>query len=484
MTITDCCRALEDGRCTSRELTRQFLARIEEQNQTLNAYVTVTADHALEKAQQVDEKRERGEGLSALAGIPMALKDNISTRGIRTTCCSRMLEDYCPVYDADAWSALDQADAVLLGKNNMDEFAMGSSCRDSCFGPTRHPDAPSRVPGGSSGGTAAAVRAGLAVYGLGSDTGGSLRQPAAFCGVVGFKPSYGTVSRYGLVAYASSFDQIGPVTACVADAAQVYDVITRCRSGDAACSGPIQSTVRTLRRSIRGLRIGVDETMLRYADGSVIRAIEKSMRVLREAGAELVPVSLPELSGCLPVYYILACAEASSNLGRYDGLRYGGGSGETAGYEEAVCRTRSERFGPEVRRRILLGTYVLSAGYGKAYYQRAQQLRRQWCGYFQQVFEQCGALLMPVTPSVAFAQSWRPVDPAGQYRQDIYTVPANIAGLPAISLPCGTGEAGLPAGIQLVAPRFADARLLNAAWCFERIAACGTKGEEADLGGI
>ena len=224
--------------------------------------------------------------------------------------------------------------------------------------------------------------------------------------------------------------------------------------------------------------------MLRYADGSVIRAIEKSMRVLREAGAELVPVSLPELSGCLPVYYILACAEASSNLGRYDGLRYGGGSGETAGYEEAVCRTRSERFGPEVRRRILLGTYVLSAGYGKAYYQRAQQLRRQWCGYFQQVFEQCGALLMPVTPSVAFAQSWRPVDPAGQYRQDIYTVPANIAGLPAISLPCGTGEAGLPAGIQLVAPRFADARLLNAAWCFERIAACGTKGEEADPGGI
>ena len=477
MTITDCRRALEGRRCTSQELTRQFLARIEEQNPTLNAYVTVTAEHALVKARQIDEKRGRGEGLSALAGVPMALKDNISTRGIRTTCCSRMLEDYYPVYDADAWSALEQADAVLLGKNNMDAFAMGSSCRNSCFGPTRNPVDLSRVPGGSSGGTAAAVRAGLAVYGLGSDTGGSIRQPAAFCGVVGFKPSYGMVSRYGLVAHASSFDQIGPITACVTDAAQVYEVIIQCRSGDATCSGPIQPTGRTLQRSIRGLRVGVDEAMLRYADGSVLRAMERAMQVLREAGAELVAVSLPELSGCLPVYYILACAEASSNLGRYDGLRYGGGPGTAADYEEAVCRTRSERFGPEVRRRILLGTYVLSAGYGEAYYQRAQQLREQWCGYFQQVFEQCGILLMPVTPSVAFAQSWQPVDPAEQYRQDIYTVPANIAGLPAISLPCGTGEAGLPVGVQLMAPRVADIRLLNAAWCFERTAACSTKEE-------
>ena len=467
MTITDCCRALENGRCTSRELTRQFLARIEEKNQTLNAYVPVTADHALEKARQVDEKRERGEGLSALAGIPMALKDNISTRGIRTTCCSRMLEDYCPVYDADAWSALDQADAVLLGKNNMDEFAMGSSCRDSCFGPTRHPDAPSRVPGGSSGGTAAAVRAGLAVYGLGSDTGGSLRQPAAFCGVVGFKPSYGTVSRYGLVAYASSFDQIGPVTACVADAAQVYDVITRCRSGDAACSGPVQSTVRTLRRSIRGLRIGVDETMLRYADGSVIRAIEKSMRVLREAGAELVPVSLPELSECLPVYYILACAEASSNLGRYDGLRYGGGSGETAGYEEAVCRTRSERFGPEVRRRILLGTYVLSSGYYDAYYKKAKFTQIRIQEEFCKAFESCDLLLTPTTPETAFKLGERVDDQVKMYMNDILTVTVNIAGLPGLSIPCGLDKKGLPVGCQLIGPKFSEQTLFNAASVWE-----------------
>ena len=451
--------------CT--ELTKAYLGAIERENPALRAYVKVTPETALAAAAETDAKLARGEALSPLEGIPMALKDNISTKGIETTCCSKMLQGYVPVYDAAVWSTLKKQNAVLLGKLNMDEFAMGSSCETSCFGGAKNPHDLSRVAGGSSGGAAAAVSGNLAAYALGSDTGGSIRQPASFCGVVGLKPTYGAVSRSGLIAYASSFDQIGPIASCAEDAAILFDALSERDPMDSTCTGRREPAVPSLENSFRGKRIGVAQE---YFDGvrpDVAAAVKNAVETFRSLGAEIVEFSLPAVKYSLPVYYILACAEASSNLGRYDGIRYGFHAEHYADRNDMVCRTRSEGFGAEVKRRILLGTYVLSAGYYDAYYKKAQNLRGSIVKGFEDAFAKCDVIAAPTVPMTAFPENYAAKDPVETYLTDICTVPVNIAGLPGVSVPCGFGADGMPVGLQLIGPKFSEALLLNAAHQYE-----------------
>lgn len=458
---------LSEKQISCTELTKRYLAAIEKENDALNAYIRLTPETALAAAARVDRKIAAGETLAPLEGIPMTLKDNISTDGIETSCCSKILEGYAPIYDATVWSLLKKQNAVLLGKTNMDEFAMGSSCETSCFGGAKNPHNPERVAGGSSGGAASAVGANLAAYGLGSDTGGSIRQPASFCGIVGFKPTYGTVSRYGLIAYASSFDQIGPITRSVGDAALVYDAIAGYDGMDSTSSGQKEPVTPKLGRGIKGLRIGIARE---YFDGirkDVNAALQKAVETFRSLGAEIVEFPMPSLRYCLPVYYILACAEASSNLGRYDGIRYGYRAEHYADRNDMVCRTRSEGFGTEAKRRILLGTYVLSAGYYDAYYKKAQNLRGSLVAAFDGAFAKCDLMFAPTVPTTAFPQNYTAKDPVETYLTDICTVPVNIAGLPGISVPCGFGGDGMPVGMQLIGPKFSEAPLLNAAQQYE-----------------
>lgn len=463
---------LQTGAVSCEGLTQRYLDAIARDNPGLNAYVRVTAELALETARQVDRKLTAGEPLGPLEGVPMTLKDNISTRGIETTCCSKILAGYTPIYDATVWERLRAQNAVLLGKTNMDEFAMGSSCETSCYGGAKNPHSAGHVAGGSSGGVAAAVGARLAAYGLGSDTGGSIRQPASFCGIVGLKPTYGALSRYGLIAYASSFDQIGPLTATVEDAAIVYDALAVYDERDSTSRGHVGAPVcDTLRRELAGVRIGVAQEYFEGIRDDVRAAVDAAIETFRGLGAEIVPVALPALKVALPVYYILACAEASSNLGRYDGIRYGYQAQEYRDINERICRTRSEGFGPEVQRRILLGTYVLSAGYYDAYYKKAQNLRGAIVQDFAAAFAACDVLLAPTVPMTAFPAGQATADPVETYQTDICTVPVNIAGLPAVSVPCGCDAAGLPIGLQLIGPAFGEGAILNAAWQYEQQAA-------------
>lgn len=464
---------LSEKQISCTELTKRYLAAIEKENGALNAYVRLTPETALAASARVDKKIAAGEALAPLEGIPMTLKDNISTDGIETTCCSRILEGYVPIYDATVWSLLKQQNAVLLGKANMDEFAMGSSCETSCFGGAKNPHNKERVAGGSSGGAAAAVGANLAAYGLGSDTGGSIRQPASFCGIVGFKPTYGTVSRYGLIAYASSFDQIGPITQSVEDAALVYDAVAKFDGMDSTSSGQKEPVVPQLGRGIKGLRIGIAREYFDGIRGDVDAALRKGIETFRSLGAEIVEFPMPSLKYCLPVYYILACAEASSNLGRYDGIRYGSRAEHYADRNDMICKTRSEGFGTEAKRRILLGTYVLSAGYYDAYYKKAQNLRGSLVAAFDGAFSKCDLMLAPTVPTTAFPQNYTAKDPVETYLTDICTVPVNIAGLPGISVPCGFGSDGMPVGMQLIGPKFSEAPLLNAARQYELAAGDG-----------
>ncbi len=452
--------------CT--ELTKKYLDSIESVNSKLNAYITVTEDIALETAKKVDKKIASGEKLMPLEGIPMTLKDNISTTDVETTCCSNILKGYVPVYDATVWEILKKQNAVLLGKTNMDEFAMGSSCETSCFGGALNPHNYKYVAGGSSGGVASAVGANLAVYGLGSDTGGSVRQPASFCGLVGLKPTYGSVSRFGLIAYASSFDQIGPITTNVEDSAIIYDAISSYDSKDATSQGNKGIiSENKLTNSIKGLKIGIAKE---YFDGirdDVRESIEKAINVYEELGAEIVYFNLPQIKYAVPVYYILACAEASSNLGRYDGIRYGYKTSNYNDLNEMICKTRSEGFGKEVQRRIMLGTYVLSSGYYDAYYKKAQKLRGAIVKAFEEAFNMCDIILTPTVPTTAFELKFTSKDPIETYLTDICTVPINIAGLPAVSVPCGFDSKGLPIGMQLIGDRFEEAKLLNFAYQYE-----------------
>lgn len=448
------------------ELTKKYFSEIEKSK--LNAYVNLCKDSALELAEQIDKKISGDTGISMLEGIPMLLKDNISTNGIETTCCSNILKSYVPIYDATVWSLLKRENSVLLGKGNMDEFAMGSTCETSCFGGAKNPHNTAYVAGGSSGGVAAAVGGNIAVYGLGSDTGGSIRQPASFCGVVGLKPTYGAVSRYGVIAYASSFDQVGPITKTVEDAAIVFDVISRHDSRDSTSSRKAgeNATLPGINNSIEGVKIGIPEEYFDGVEGEIHKAIDAAINVYKSLGAQIEYFNLPELKYSLPVYYILACAEASSNLGRYDGIRYGYKAEKYRDINDMICKTRAEGFGKEVKRRIMLGTYVLSAGYYDAYYKKAQNLRGKIIEAFKTAFKRFDVILAPTAATTAF-RSEANLSSVEMYLTDIYTVPVNIAGLPAISIPCAVHSNGLPIGMQLIGDSFSEGKLLNIANLYE-----------------
>ena len=463
--LTPLSKMLRSGEISSVELAKKYISAIERDNKKLNAYVHLTFDEALDNAAYADKMIKDGAG-GALTGIPVALKDNICTDGLPTTCCSKILQNFKPYYDATVWTKLKGEGAVLLGKTNMDEFAMGSTSETSCYGAPLNPRDLTRVAGGSSGGSAAAVAANLAPYALGSDTGGSIRQPAAFCGVVGFKPTYGAVSRYGLIAYGSSLDQIGPLTHSVADAALVYDAIRGEDKRDMT-SAATDGVATVLNPEVKGLKIGVAKEFFEGLDGEIKSIIEAAISRYESAGAQVVEVSLPTLKTALPVYYIIACAEASSNLGRYDGIRYGFRADNYSSVDDMVIKTRTQGFGKEVQKRIMLGTYVLSSGYFDAYYKKACLLREKVKAEFKSVFEKCDVLFAPTAPTTAFAVGYSGGNSIEMYLSDVCTVPVNIAGLPAISIPCGMDSKKLSVGLQIIGDRFADKKVLSAAYFAE-----------------
>ena len=450
------------------ELTRSCLSRIEQVESRVKAFITVTGDLALAQAEKADRLLAAGDG-QPLTGIPMQLKDLISTQGIPTTCASRMLENYIPVYDATVAARLKEQGAVLLGKGNMDEFAMGSSCENSAFFPTHNPWDLARAPGGSSGGAAAAVAAGEAIFALGSDTGGSIRQPASLCGVVGLKPTYGRVSRYGLIAFASSLDQIGPVGQDVTDCALVLNAIAGYDPKDST-SMPAAAADFTagLTGRLDNLRLGIPEEYFTAGmEPGVRAAVLQAVAELEKLGAAVEPVSLPTTQHALACYYIIAPSECSANLARYDGVKFGYSYQETTDMWQAMEVTRQRGFGPEVKRRIMLGTYALSAGYYDAYYLKAQQVRTLIRQDFARVFEQVDALVTPTSPVAAFPLGEKMADPVQMYLIDVCTLPINIAGLPAMSVPCGFAD-GLPVGMQLIGPPLSEARLLGLAYAYEQ----------------
>ncbi len=446
------------------------LDRISKVDGTIRAYVTVAQDLALAKARAADERLARGEPARPLEGVPVAIKDNMCTRGIETTCSSRILRGFVPPYDATVVERLERAGAIVVGKTNMDEFAMGSSTENSGLFPTRNPWNPGRVPGGSSGGSAAAVRANEAAVALGSDTGGSVRQPASFCGVVGLKPTYGLVSRFGLIAFASSLDQIGPITRDVRDCALVLSAIAGHDPLDStSVPGSPRDYARDLCCDVRGLRVGVPREYFGDGMAPLVRAaIGAALKKLQDLGAILADVSLPHSEYALAAYYLVSGAEASSNLARYDGVRYGH---RAAGCEDSVTmmiKTRSEGFGAEVKRRIMLGTYALSAGYYDAYYLKALKVRTLLARDFDRAFERCDCLVGPTSPTVAFRFGERTSDPLAMYLSDIYTATANLVGIPGISIPCGFGEDDMPVGLQILGKHFGERTVLRVAYAFEQ----------------
>ena len=468
LTIHEASRLLQERQVSSEELTRAFLQRIEALEPSLQAFVTVTADQALDQARAADQRVASGEA-TPLTGVPVQIKDNMCTTGVLTTCSSRMLQSFVPPYTATVVERLFAQGAVMVGKGNMDEFAMGSSTENSALFPTRNPWDTQRVPGGSSGGPAAAVAAGEAVYALGSDTGGSIRQPAALCGVVGLKPTYGLVSRYGLVAFASSLDQIGPITRDVTDCALVLNAIAgHDRRDSTSIPTPRPDYTQALLPELKGLRIGVPkEYFVQGMEPGVEQAVRQAVGVLEELGAQVDwEASLSYSPYALAVYYIIAPSEASANLARYDGVKYGF-SPDAPTMWEALERTKGEGFGPEVKRRIMLGTYALSAGYYDAYYKKAQQVRTLISREFQQAFERYDAIVGPTSPSVAFHIGEKVDDPVQMYLNDIFTIPANIAGIPAMSVPAGFSD-GLPVGLHLMARPMGEETLLRVAYAYEQ----------------
>ncbi|HQD39896.1 MAG: Asp-tRNA(Asn)/Glu-tRNA(Gln) amidotransferase subunit GatA [Firmicutes bacterium] len=451
---------------SARELTGQVLEQIELKDKELGAFITVTAEKALETAREVDEKRAKGEELPLLAGIPLALKDNICTKGLRTTCASKMLENYQPPYSATVVEKLSQL--PLVGKTNLDEFAMGASTETSFFKPTRNPWDRERVAGGSSGGSAAAVAAGEAVVALGTDTGGSIRQPAAFCGVVGLKPTYGRVSRYGAVAFASSMDQIGPITRSVEDAALMLQEIAGEDPRDAASSRePVADYTSGLKQGVAGMKIGIPKEYLALdLDPSVRQRFDEACKALEDAGASCIEVSLPHTEYAAAVYYIVACGEASSNLARFDGVRFGYRAPDSPDTTTMYSNTRGEGFGFEVKKRILLGTFALSSGQYDLYYSKAQKVRRLVADDFKNAFTKCDCLLAPTTTMLPF-KIGEIESLSGQYELDLCTIPANLAGLPALSVPVGLSQ-GLPVGVQLVGKHFDEETILKVGWALEQ----------------
>jgi aspartyl-tRNA(Asn)/glutamyl-tRNA(Gln) amidotransferase subunit A len=471
LTASTLVERLAAGDMTAVDVTRAHLDRIQRHDARLNAFRTVVAEKALARAARLDGDREAGRPLGSLHGLPIALKDNLCTLGVPTTAASRILERFVPPYSATAVARLEAAGAVVLGKTNLDEFAMGSSTENSGFGPSRNPYATSRTPGGSSGGSAVAVAARFAPAALGSDTGGSIRQPSALTGIVGLKPTYGRVSRYGLLAFASSLDQIGPLVRTAADAALLLEAIAGADPHDAtAAQEPVGRYRDALTGDVHGLRVGVPRRVI--ADGvddDVSRAFEAALEILRARGAQLVEIDLPHAHFAIPIYYLIATAEASSNLARYDGVRYGlrAPLGKDDSLRTMYDRTRDAGFGAEVKRRIMLGTYVLSAGYYDAYYLKAQQVRTLLKRDYDRAFEQVDLVAMPTTPTPAFRLGEKTDDPIQMYLADVFTVSANLAGVPAISVPCGFSRDGLPIGFQLTGRMFDEATLLKAADAYQ-----------------
>ena len=468
-TAREIARAVRSGEKSARQQIEETLQRIAAVDSEIAAFNEVTADRSRRCADEIDRRVAAGDDPGPLAGVPVALKDNICTSGVPTTCSSRILEGWSPPYDATVVSLLASAGAVVVGKTNMDEFAMGSSTETSAFAPTRNPWDVRLVPGGSSGGSAAAVAAGMTPLAFGSDTGGSIRQPAALCGVVGAKPTYGRVSRYGLVAFASSLDQIGPFAADVGDAALALDVISAHDPRDStSIPEECESLLAASQRDVSGLRVGVISELM--GDGiahDVVERVEAAVRALLDAGAEVCEVSVPAVSYGLSAYYLIASAEASSNLARYDGVRYGfRAKGENV--ERMNTATRTAGFGDEVKRRIMLGTFALSAGYYDALYDKAQRVRTLIIKDFETAYERCDVLLSPTSPSVAFAFGERTADPLRMYLSDVCTIPSNLAGHPAVSVPLGTGAGGLPVGVQILAPTLREADMFAAAAALER----------------
>ena len=469
--VSEHMEALKKGEYSSRELTEAYITQIEMMDDKIGAYITLDFETALKKAEDVDYKRLHGENLKPLAGIPCAVKDNICTKGIKTTCASKMLEQYIPPYDACVIEELKKSDAIILGKLNMDEFAMGSTTENSAFKITKNPIDITRVPGGSSGGSAACVAAREAAFTLGSDTGGSIRQPASFCGVVGMKPTYGSVSRYGLVAFASSLDQIGPLTSTVKDNAIVLNAITCADKRDATNIYKSQGDfTEDIGKGIKGMRIGLPKEF--FGEGisyDVKTAIFKAAERMKYEGAEIIDISMPSINDALAAYYIISSAEASSNLSRFDGIRYGYRTDSFDDIHDLYRKSRSEGFGKEVKRRIMLGTFVLSSGYYDAYYKKALQVRSIVMNDFDKSFKQCDFILSPVAPTVAYKLGEKSKNPLEMYMGDAYSVPVNIAGVPAISVPCGRDDSNMPIGAQLIGPVFSEKMLYRVAAVLEEV---------------
>ena len=470
LTVSEIARKIKEKEITIKEVLDSVYNRIENVEEKVSAYVTLTKEQAYNRATKLQERLDNGEDIGIMGGVPIAIKDNICTNGIKTTCSSKMLENFVPFYDATVIEKLENAGAIIIGKTNMDEFAMGSSTENSAIKKTKNPWDLERVPGGSSGGSAAAVACDIAPCALGTDTGGSIRQPASFCNVVGLKPTYGLVSRYGVVAYASSLDQVGPITKSVEDAAILLNVIAGKDEKDTTSADiPKKDYIKSIKDDIKGKKIGVPTEFI--SDGinpDVKKAYEENLNTLKELGAEIIEIKLDYAKYSLPTYYIIATAEASSNLGRYDGIRYGHRAKDFSSLDELYVKSRTEGFGDEVKRRIMLGTYVLSSGYYDAYYKRGQKVRTLIIDDFKKAFEKCDVIAIPTTPNTSFKFGEKTSNPLEMYLEDIYTVPVNIAGLPGISVPGGFDKNGMPIGMQFISKAFDEENLLQVAYTFEK----------------
>ncbi|HSA85254.1 MAG TPA: Asp-tRNA(Asn)/Glu-tRNA(Gln) amidotransferase subunit GatA [Nitrospira sp.] len=473
LTLCELQKQFKAGEVTATEIVRAYFLRINQVEPKVKAFVTQAKEFAFQQAEALDRKLKGWRKTESLTGMPLAIKDNICTDGVHTTCSSRMLQNFIPPYDATVVAKLRAQEYILLGKTNLDEFAMGSSTENSAFGPSRNPWNVHCVPGGSSGGSAAAVAAEECVAALGSDTGGSIRQPAAFCGVVGLKPTYGLVSRYGLVAFASSLDQIGPITRNVADAAFLLQAIAGHDPMDStSVDRPVPDYMKALQKlDLKGRKIGVPvEFFTEGLDPDVEQSVRAAIGELKNLGAEIKEIRLPSTDAAVAVYYVIATAEASSNLARFDGVKFGFRAKETKDLLELYMKTRQEGFGPEVKRRIMLGTYVLSAGYYDAYYGKAQAVRTLVCRDFAAAFKEVDLIVTPATPTPAFKLGEKSEDPLQMYLSDVFTISVNLAGLPAIALPCGFSKTGLPIGVQLIGRAFEEETVLRAAHAYEQSA--------------
>lgn len=469
-TLSEIAKDIKDKKVTIKEVLDSVYKRIEDVEPKVGAYITLTKNEAYKKAEELQEKLDKGEDIGILGGVPIAIKDNICTKNVKTTCASKMLENFEPIYNATVIEKLEDAGAIMIGKTNMDEFAMGSSTETSYFKKTANPWDVERVPGGSSGGSAACVSADMAYASLGSDTGGSIRQPASYCSVVGLKPTYGLISRYGLIAFASSLDQIGPFGKTVEDAAIMLNVIAGHDEKDTTSADlEKKDYTKALVNDVKGMKIGIPSDFVNDGiNNDVKEAYDSSINTLKELGAEIVDIKLEYAKYSLATYYIIATAEASSNLGRYDGIRYGHRAKEFSDLIDLYTKSRTEGFGDEVKRRIILGTYVLSSGYYDAYYKRAQQVRTLIVEDFKKTFESCDAIMIPTAPNTSFKMGEHSTNPLEMYLEDIFTVPVNIAGLPAISIPGGFASNGMPIGLQFITKAFDEEKLLQVAYTYEQ----------------